>query len=710
MIGTQISRYKILEKLGEGGMGVVYKALDTRLGRTVAIKMLPAEFAVDEKRKKRLMREAQAASALNHPYICTIHDIDESEGSMFVVMEYLRGKTLREEIAESPLNVDRALELAAEIGEALDKLHQLKIIHRDIKPSNIMITEDNHIKILDFGLASVQETLNPEMGSQVATIDRSFSEAGQIAGTLRYMSPEQIRAEDVDVRSDVFSFGIVLYEMLSGKSPFRGTTILELASAILKEEPEPLTRINPAVPPALETITKKALGKNREARYQSIKELLEDLKKKTPEETEKSVAVLYFENLSGAKEDEYFRDGMTEDIITELWKINDLKVFPRSAVIPYRDKQMQAVRIGQDLHATHILEGSVRRAGMRIRISAQLVETATGHALWASRMDREMKDIFEVQDEIASSIAQALRITLSPQEVKEIAVKPTVNTEAYDYYLRGRSFTQRRTRPDLEFALEMYEHAITLDPDFALAYAGIAHACGLFYYWHGGDPQFIDRGLAACERALALKPNLPEALAARAMIHVGLKKYEEAIHDAQLALQANPDIRGGYWALGCCYFFKDRFEECAALVDVVVEHSGDDDNAFIPYILSLERLGRLEASLELRRKHVRVLEHQLELIPDDVRCIILLANNYAKLGKEEEAHGQLQKALALRPKDVVILYNAACTFALLNRKQETMELLKEVKKQGLDNIDWMSRDPDLAILHGDPEFECLFKS
>ena len=690
-------------------MGVVYKALDTRLQRTVAIKMLPPEFAVDEQRKKRLMREAQAASALNHPNICTIHDIDEADGSIFVVMEYLPGKTLREEIAASPLSIARTVQFATEIGEALDKLHQLKIVHRDIKPSNIMITEEGHIKILDFGLASVdQARTTEEMVSQLGTIDHSLTQPGQVAGTLLYMSPEQIRAEELDTRSDVFSFGVVLYEMLTGKTPFHGSTLLELASAILKEDPQSLTGMNSAVPPGLERITKRALEKTREARYQTIRELLNDLKQ-VDRKTESSVAVLYFENLGDAKEDEYFRDGMTEDIITELWKINDLKVFPRSAVIPYRDKQMQAVRIGQELHATHVLEGSVRRAGSRIRISPQLVATATGHALWASRMDREMKDIFEVQDEIASSIAQALRITLSAQEEKAIAHKPTTNTDAYDYYLRGRSFAQRRTHPDLEIALEMFDRAIALDPGFALAYAGIANVCGVMYYWHGANPEIVARGLDACDRALALKPNLPEAFAARAMIHVGNREYEESMRDAQMSVNLKPDVRGGYWALGVSYFLSDRFEEAAAVADVAVEYGGEDDNIYVPFILSLERLGRAEDALVLRSKHMHVLERELESDPDDVRVRILLANAYAKLGREEDSITQLEKSISLRPKDTVVLYNAACTYALLNRKQETLALLKLVKQQGLPNKDWMKRDPDLAFLHGDPEFEALFE-
>jgi serine/threonine protein kinase/Flp pilus assembly protein TadD len=706
MIGKKISRYKILEKLGQGGMGVVYKALDTRLQRTVSIKMLPPEFAVDESRKGRLLREARAASALNHPNICTIYDIDESDGSMFLVMEYLNGRTLREELESGPLRVDRALQIASEIGDALHKVHQLKIIHRDIKPSNIMISEEGHAKILDFGLASVETTIEGEAFSKIVTIERSIVEEGKIAGTLRYMSPEQIRGEDLDFRSDVFSFGIVLYETLTGHSPFQRSTVLALVSAILNEEPEPFSMTS-GIPNALERIIRKALAKKSEERYQSMQELLADLKNVT-NSSETSVAVLYFENLSGAKEEEYFRDGMTEDIITELWKIKNLKVFPRSAVLGYRNAQVQAVRVGQELNATHVLEGSVRRSGNRIRISGELVETATGHALWASRIDRELKDIFEVQDEIACSIAQALRVTLTPQEEKEIALKPTANTEAYDYYLRGRSYARRRTRLDLESALEMYEGAIALDPHFALAYAGIGHVCGEFYFWYGTDPKFVNRGLEVCERALTLVPNLPEGLAARSIILYGLQKYDEAIRDARKAVKTKPDCPDGYWALGCSLFATDHLNEAASIAHEAIENSADDDNVFVPFVMALERLGRSQDALELRQKHIQALKRQLELAPDDVRARILVANNYAVIGRTEEALAQMEKAMAMRPEDSLILYNAACTYALLGKKKETLELLKNLKGI-IPNQDWMSRDPDFEILRGDPEFEDVIR-
>lgn len=706
------SRYKLLEKLGEGGMGVVFKAIDTRLGRTVAIKMLPPEFVSDEERKGRLMREARAASTLSHPNICTIHDIDEVDGSLFIVMEYVRGKTLAETIAGHSLGIDRTLKIAIAVADALEKVHRLNVVHRDIKPSNILLSEEEQPKILDFGLAHaapVKQGSDPQGNSVASTVEFDFQEPGRISGTPAYMSPEQIRAEDTDIRSDIFSFGVVLYEMLAGKPPFQGRTLLEVVSSILKEDPPPIADI----PQALVRVTQKALAKDREARYQSMKELLADLQKVGSQEKQErevpKVAVQYFENLSGEKDDEYFRDGMTEDIITELWKIKELKVFPRSSVMGYRDRSIPAAQIGQELQASHVLEGSIRRAGSRLRISTELVAMESGHAVWASRFDRELKDIFAVQDEIACSIAQALRITLSPQEEVAIASRPTENTQAYDYYLRGRSYARRASRPDLEIAMQMYQHSIDLDPGFSLAYAGIGYVHGLLYFAYGGNPRWIDIGLEACERALSLEPDHPDALAARACIFVSCKRYDEAIRDAQRAVEIKPDCQGGYWALGGALFASDRWSDAAALAERAIETSGDDQRVYVPYVMSLERLGDFSGAMALRRRHVRALEQQLELIPDNVLARILLANQLARFGQEADALRELEKALALRPQDAMILYNAACTYGLLRMKQEALALLKETKNRGFHNMDWVSRDPDLAFLHGDPQFESLIK-
>jgi TolB-like protein/Flp pilus assembly protein TadD len=423
--------------------------------------------------------------------------------------------------------------------------------------------------------------------------------------------------------------------------------------------------------------------------------------------TEKSLAVLYCENLSAQKEDEYFRDGMTEDVITELLKVKGMKVFPRAAVLTFRDKAVTAPQVGQELGAMYVLSGSIRRAGNRLRVTAQLIEAGTGHGVWADRFDRTLEDIFEVQDEIARSITQALRITLSPQEERAIARKPTENAEAYDYFLRGRGYARRLTRTDLDFALQMYDHAIRLDPGFALAYAEMAIACSEIYYFHDDQQTLLDRGRRACERALELDPQLGEAYAARATIQEASKEFDEAIRSARRALELNPNYGTAYFALGRALFRGDRPAEAADLAQRAIEVGGDDYNVFVPYIMALDRVGRIAEADGLREGRVVALERQLEMVPEDARARILLATNYAHFKKDEAAVSEVKKALTLRPNDANILYNASCTYGIMGKKAEALDLLRKMKEFGFSQLDWARRDPDLACLHNDPEFLAL---
>jgi serine/threonine protein kinase/tetratricopeptide (TPR) repeat protein len=730
--GVHIGPYEILALLGAGGMGEVYKARDTRLHRFIALKTLPAQMVTDADRKRRFLAEAQAASRLNHPNIVTIYDTFEENGVCFIAMEYVAGVTLEQANTGSGLPTRTAMKYAAEIADALAAAHSAGIIHRDLKPANVIITEDGRVKLLDFGLAKLGEPTTPEAEGETVNL---ITVPGAIMGTAAYMSPEQAEGRMLDERSDIFSFGLVLYEMLSGQRAFRRDSWISTLTAILHDEPPPLRGLKSAIPAAVEKHVNRCLRKDPGQRFQSmleVKQALVDAASFIPtKEGTQSIAVLPFMNLSADKENEYFSDGLAEEIINALAKVPEVKVIARTSAFAFRGKEQDLRTIAERLRVGVILEGSVRRAGNRVRVTAQLIKVADESQLWSERYDREMTDIFAIQDEISQAIAIALKVQLAPPDQRPGSV------EAYQCYLKGLYWYQRYTLESLAKAKESFEQALTHDPGYAPAYAGL----GVFFYGIGALNikcmlDMAPLAKASAEKALAIDPTLREAhsilglvagavefdwamaerhfQAAMAVEPVPslvrlryalyfltpLQRFEEAVAQYQRALETDPLSMMVHFGLAFALYCQRRYDEA-------IEHAATAVALYPDYWLVHFVMGLALSQKGSLQQSIVSLETAMQLSPAFTPAAAFLAACYASSGNESRAE---QLMVELRERSSKQYVSPACFgvyHAALGEADKMFEFLQAALAERDPYLTRMDAEPLFERFHSDPRYRDL---
>jgi serine/threonine protein kinase/tetratricopeptide (TPR) repeat protein len=549
--GERLGHYTIVSHLGTGGMGAVYRATDTALGRDVALKILPRDVAADAERLDRFRREARAVAALNHPGIITIYSVEHADGVHFFTMELVTGQALDRLIGEGPVPIAQVESISREIAEALAAAHDKGIVHRDLKPGNVMLSETGRVKVLDFGLAKVRDRSSLSSSGESAT--NLATEIGAVLGTPAYMSPEQVSGLNVDHRTDVFSFGILLYELATGTRPFRGRTAADVGSSILRDAPRAAVEARSAVPATMSRVIARCLEKDVAARFASMAEVSRALRAQaSPAEGDDgpSVAVLPFQNLSADSDKEFFGDGLAEEILNALSQVEGLRVAARTSSFSFKGRTTELAEIGAKLRVSTVLDGSVRRSGNRVRVTVQLVDTSTGYQRWSERYDREMADIFDVQDEIARAIANKLTVTLTAARTSRIVRKSTTNVEAYELYLRGRALLLKRGRHVAE-GIECLKRAVAIDPAYAAAWSGLADSYTVRGYWGAAPPgDVMPKALTAARRAVTLDPDLAEGHNALAMaLLLWERDFEASASSFRRCLELNP----GYTQGRCWY-------------------------------------------------------------------------------------------------------------------------------------------------------------
>ncbi len=689
-------------------MATVYLAQDCRHDRVVALKVLHPDLAASLG-PERFLREIKLAARLNHPHILPLFDSGEAESFLYYVMPYVEGESLRERLErEKQLPVDEAVHHAKAIGSALDYAHRQKIVHRDIKPENVMLYEGEAM-VMDFGIAKAVSAASNEI----------LTQTGMMVGTPAYVSPEQAAGEtNLDGQSDQYSLACVLYEMLAGERPFSGSTAALVMSKRFTETAAPLRTVRGSVPDHVERAVTKAMSTDPSARFSTTALFAQALGSEvlaTPTDTAtlpqaivsaaKSVAVLPFANMSADSENEYFTDGMAEELINALSKIQSLRVASRTSSFAFKGKNEDITEIGRKLKVSTVLEGSVRKMGNKLRIAAQLINVADGYQLWSERFDRDMEDVFAIQDEISQAIFDALRVILSEGEKKAIERDRSVNVQAYEYYLRGRQFIHQWSRSGLEYARQMFRRAIEIDPEYALAYAGLADSCSLLYMNCDAREQNLTQGNAASRRALELGPDLAEAHLSSGLTHSLSMRFTEAEREFEFAMKLDPKLFEAVYHYGRARYAQGEYAEGAKLFERACALRPEDFQA--PSFLAQCYLGMglKDEARAMQRKALRLIDERLALNPDDARACQLGATMAANLGEREAATDYARRALTINPDDPLLLYNISCMYALLGNPNEALSCLEKAVDKGYGQKDWVEHDSDLNSLRELPRFQ-----
>ena len=744
MIGKTISHYLIIEKLGEGGMGVVYKAEDTKLDRIVALKFLSPHLLGSEEEKTRFIHEAKAAASLNHTNICTIHEIDETNtasgepgGQTFIAMEYIEGHSLKDKITERPLKLDEALDITIQIATGLQKAHEKQIIHRDIKPANILLSNDGVAKIVDFGLAKLAG-------------HTKLTKTDSRLGTVAYMSPEQIRGDHVNQRTDIWSLGVVLYEMLTSQLPFKGDYEQAMVYNIVNEEPDlsKITELNRSF--ELISIVKNALEKKKDNRYSNMKNLIDDLSSfkenldlKSSVESDQdvlvpSIAVLPFVDMSPESDQEYFCNGIAEEIITSLSHLEKLKVVARTSAFAFKGKQMDVREIGQKLGVDHILEGSIRKAGNRLRITAQLIQVCDGFYLWSDRFDRVLEDVFSIQDEISLAIADNLKVKLFAADRAIVTKSYTVDIDAYNDYLMGRYFVDKGRKSDFLKGIEYFTKAIEADPNYAQGYSGIANAYYLLgllgsempskvfpkakeyaekalqaddtiseahtilglvkvhydWDWEGAEKEF--------QLALSLNPNSSFTYYGFAIYYGAIGKAEEAITHAKKYLELDPLSIFAYNAMGTILLRAGHYKMATKHFQKVMEM---DPNLSTTYFLS----GQVDMKQSFYDQGIALIEKAADLENDNPLILSSLGWAYGIAGRKKEAKQILVRLQGMSRDRYISRFLYAKIYAGLGDKDQAFKYLEEAYQQHAMSLALIITDESVENLRSDPRFMKLLK-